>query len=95
MNVPGPGPHLDNLTLTRKEGFRALAEAPPRAQPAQLTRGELDGLSEKARGERMRELAAWHANLGPIKTPQLKELHEDLWDIVDSNAQDGDKAKGA
>jgi hypothetical protein len=22
-------------------------------------------------------------------------LHEDLWDIVDSNAQDGDKAKGA
>jgi hypothetical protein len=25
----------------------------------------------------------------------LAELHEDLWDIVDSNVQDGDKAKGA
>jgi hypothetical protein len=37
----------------------------------------------------------WHANLGPLKTPQLVELHEDMWDIVDSNAQDGDKVKGA
>lgn len=27
------------------------------------------------------------------KTPQLAALHEDLWDIVDSNAQGGDKAK--
>ena len=37
----------------------------------------------------------WHANLGPIKTPQLADLHEDMWDIIDSNAQDGDKVKGA
>ncbi|MGC9543016.1 AAA family ATPase [Streptomyces sp. UG1] len=37
----------------------------------------------------------WHANLGPIGTPQLKALHEDLWDILASNQQDGDKAKGA
>ena len=29
------------------------------------------------------------------EAPQLAALHEDLWDIVDSNAQDGDKAKGA
>lgn len=36
----------------------------------------------------------WHANLGPMRTPQLASLHEDLWDIVDSNLQDGDKAKG-
>jgi hypothetical protein len=33
--------------------------------------------------------------LGPLKTPQLAALHEDLWDILDSNLQDGDKAKGA
>lgn len=31
----------------------------------------------------------------PVKTPQLVYLHGDLWDIVDSNQQDGDKAKGA
>ncbi|MBS2964768.1 ATP-binding protein [Actinocrinis puniceicyclus] len=36
----------------------------------------------------------WHANLGPIRTPQLDEVHEDMWDIVDSNQQDGEKAKG-
>ena len=34
-------------------------------------------------------------NLGTLKTPQLAELHEDMWDIIDSNAEDGDKAKGA
>jgi hypothetical protein len=33
--------------------------------------------------------------LGPLKTPQLAALHEDLWDIVDSNLHDGDKAKSA
>jgi len=37
----------------------------------------------------------WHANIGPLKTPQLATLHEDLQDILDSNVQDGDKAKGA
>ncbi|WP_245560508.1 MULTISPECIES: AAA family ATPase [Nocardia] len=42
-----------------------------------------------------RRRRGWHANLGRLRTPQLAELHEQLWDIVDSNAQDGDKAKGA
>ena len=37
----------------------------------------------------------WHANLGPFETPQLADLHEDMWDIIDSNLQDGDKVKGA
>jgi hypothetical protein len=37
----------------------------------------------------------WHANIGPLKTPQLATLHEDLQDILDSNVQDGDKGKGA
>lgn len=39
--------------------------------------------------------AVWHANIGPIKTPQLLSLHDDLAEIVDSNRQDGDKAKPA
>jgi hypothetical protein len=50
----------------------------------------------KARRLRYNELrAVWHANLGPIETPQLLQVHEDLWEIVDSNRQDGDKVKGA
>jgi hypothetical protein len=32
--------------------------------------------------------------LGPLGTPQMKALHEDLWDIFDSNDQDSDKVKG-
>jgi hypothetical protein len=51
------GARLDNLTLSRKEDWRRMVEAPPRIE--------------------------------------LGQLHEDLWDIVDSNLQDADKAKGA
>ena len=32
---------------------------------------------------------------GAAQDPQLVALHEDLWDILDSNLQDGDKAKSA
>jgi hypothetical protein len=55
----------------------------------------LESLSDDALDDYNLHRREWHANLGPIKTPQLAALHEDLWDIVDSNLQDGDKAKGA
>ncbi|WP_371632170.1 AAA family ATPase [Streptomyces sp. NBC_01259] len=95
--VPPEGmrPQLDNLTLSRKEGLRALAEAEPRKLPELLTPKQVAALGDAARLEYEHERSVWHANLGPIKTPQLKALHEDLWDIVTSNQQDGDKAKGA
>lgn len=86
---------LDNLTLARKEGWRALVQAPARQQPEALSRAQVRALGEDASAAYNRQRRVWHANLGPIKTPQLAELHEDLWDIVDSNAHDGDKAKGA
>jgi hypothetical protein len=86
---------LSNLSLSRKEDFLLFAETPPRVQPEELNRIQLEGLSEAARADRDRRRRVWHANLGPLKTPQLIELHEDMWDIVDSNAQDGDKVKGA
>jgi hypothetical protein len=91
----GEEPDLSNLSLSRKEDFLLFAETPPRVQPEELTRSQLEALSEAARADRNRRLRVWHANLGPLKTPQLRELHEDMWDIVDSNAQDGDKVKGA
>ncbi|WP_327723688.1 TniB family NTP-binding protein [Streptomyces europaeiscabiei] len=93
--LPPGRPPLDNLTLSRKEGFRQLAQAPPRVQPDELTVKELAALSDRARAVYARQRRDWHANLGPIRTPQLAALQEDLWDIVDSNVQDGDKAKGA
>jgi hypothetical protein len=70
---------LDNLTLSRKEGFRSVVESPPRRQ----------------RAEYNRQRSIWHANFRTIKTTQLLELHEDVATVVDSNQQDGDKAKGA
>jgi hypothetical protein len=39
--------------------------------------------------------ADWHNNLGPFKTPQLVAVHEELWVIMDSSTQDGNRAKGA
>ena len=86
---------LDNLTLSRKEDWQRFIHAPARVRPEQLTTTDLHALDETALARYNRRRRDWHANLGPIKTPQLAELHEDLWDIVDSNVQDGAQAKGA
>jgi hypothetical protein len=86
---------LDNLTLSRKEGFRSVVESPPRQQPRTLTMRELDRLYPRQRAEYNRQRSIWHANFRTIKTTQLLELHEDIATVVDSNQQDGDKAKGA
>ena len=93
--APQPEAHLDNLTLSRKEGFRDFVNAPVRVQPELLTARALGELSEQARAEYDARRRKWHANLGPFKTPQLAAIHDDLEDIVASNDQDGDKPKGA
>jgi AAA domain len=87
---------LDRLTLARKEGFRRMAEAPARPQPEALTRTQLKALGDEALAQYNRARRGHHANLGPLQTPQMAALHEDMWDIIDSNhEQEGDKAKGA
>ncbi|MYY16991.1 MULTISPECIES: AAA family ATPase [unclassified Streptomyces] len=93
--TPGDSHRLDALTLSRKEGWAAFAQAAPRVQPELLPHSDYAGLGERARAEYDRDRRVWHANLGPLRTSQLAELHEDLWDILDSNVQDGDQAKGA
>lgn len=92
---PGGEPDLSNLSPSRKEGFLLFAEAPAREQPEQLSGRQVRALGEAARADRARRLRAWHANLGPFETPQLAGLHEDMWDIIDSNDLDGDKVKSA
>lgn len=82
-------------TLTRLPGFLHLIEAPPRAQPSRLTTRELVRLSAADRLCYNDSRAVWHANLGPIRTPQLLGLHEQLAEIVEANRQDGDKNKPA
>lgn len=70
---------LDNLTLSRKEGWQRFVNTPTRIPPEYLARAELDALGDAATENYNRQRREWHANLGPIKTPQLAALHEDLW----------------
>jgi hypothetical protein len=90
-----PSVSLDNLTLSRKEGFRALVENPARIQPELLSEQELASLTDDERHRYNRRRSVWHANLPFIKTAQVLELHDHISLIVESNQQDGDKAKGA
>lgn len=87
--------NLDNLTLARKEGWRDYVQAPARVRPELLTKRQIRRLSEPAADMYSRRRADWHNNLGPFKTPMLAAVHEALWDIMDSNEQDGHRAKGA
>lgn len=91
MNHPG----LDRLSPSRKEGWRRLAEAPDRTRPPALSRPELDELDDESRERYDDACAEWHANLGPLRTPQLAAVHEDLWELVDANRQDADRVRGA
>jgi hypothetical protein len=88
-------PKLDNLTFARKEGWRDAVEAPKRVSPELLSTRQIRRLSDSAADIYNQRRTDWHNNLGPFKTPQLVALHDDLWDILDANTQDGNRAKGA
>jgi len=95
-NQRGPkSSNLDNLTLSRKEGWRDYVEAPKRVRPEELSRSQIRRLSDAAADIYNQRRGDWHNNIGPLRTPQLAALHEDLWDIMDSSTQDGNRAKGA
>jgi AAA domain len=95
-NQRGPNSsNLDNLTLSRKEGWRDYVEAPKRVRPEELSRSQIRRLSDAAADIYNQRRGDWHNNIGPLRTPQLAALHEDLWDIMDSSTQDGNHAKGA
>jgi hypothetical protein len=85
----------NDLTLARKEGWLKFVQAPPRVAPDRLGRQGLARLSPAARGDYDLARRIWHANIGPLKTPQMTAVHEDLREITDSNMHDCDKVKGA
>jgi hypothetical protein len=51
-------------------------------------------MSELAFRSYNRQRRIWHANLPTIKTAPLLELQAEVSEIIESNMQDGDKAKG-
>jgi hypothetical protein len=78
-----------------KAGWFAMAEAPPRTRPPLLTAEEIAALPADGRRRYDQARAAWHANLGPIRTPQVDAAFEALEEICGSNLQDGDKVRPA
>src|SRR5260370_9152951 len=52
-------------------------------------------LSPAARSDYDLARRIWHANIGPLKTPQMAAVHEALGQAADSTRHAGDKVKGA
>ena len=100
MSPPGGDPQwqslaLDNLTLTRKEGFAAFAEAPARPRPPDLTAAELKALAPAALAEYNLARRRFLANLHPIRTAQADAVFADLQEILEASIdQPGWEAKG-
>ena len=82
-------------TLSRLPGWLHMVDSPSRQPPPHRSVAELAAMPELDRLRYNDARAVWHANLGPIRTPQLLDLHEHLAEIVEANRQDGDKNKPA
>jgi hypothetical protein len=80
-------------SLSTKRGWLTSVDAPEREQPEALTRAQIADLSEGARLEYRERQAVWNANIGPIHTPQYLRAHEDLWNILNTNREDGDQPR--
>jgi len=81
--------------LSLKEGWFARVEAPARARPAGLTKSAIAELNGADRLRYEEQRSVWHANLGPILTPQMDSVVAELDEIIESNRQDGDKVKSS
>jgi AAA domain len=84
-----------DYTLSRKAGWFARAESPPRPAPARYPREQVDTIGGVERRRYDDQRAVWHANLGPIVTPQMQKLFDELDEIVQSNRQDGDRVRSS
>lgn len=81
-------------SLSTYEGWKEFAERAPRARPEVLTREQLAALSFEERAAYDHARRVWHANI-LLVTRQVRGIHEQLADIVDSNLQDSDRVKSA
>ena len=82
-------------TLSTRQGWNEHVSGPARQRPDALTSPQVRTLPEAARDQYEERRSVWHANLGPLRTPQMRAVHEQLDDIAEANRQDGDKVKGA
>lgn len=80
-------------SLSTKRGWLASVDTPERERLETLSRAQIAGLSEGALLEYRERQAVWNANIGPIHTPQYLHAHEHLWNIVNTNREDGDQPR--
>jgi len=73
-----PEVRLDHVTLARREGWQGFVNTATRIPLEPLTGTQREALGEEAYDEDNRQRREWHADLGPIKTPQLAALPEDF-----------------
>jgi hypothetical protein len=78
-----------------KTGWFAMTETPARTCPPALSAEQIVAMPRLDRRRYDEARALWHANLGPIHTPQLAAVFGELEEICGSNRQDGDKVKPA
>ena len=80
-------------SLSTRSGWERFVTAPPRQRPDHLALAQIHKLPEQARAEYEERRSVWHANLGPLRTPQMRAVHEQLDDIVEANRQDGERSR--
>lgn len=78
-----------------KTGWFAMTETPARTRPPALSAEQIAALPRPQRRGYDEARALWHANLGPIRTPQIDTVFDELDEICGSNRQDGEKVKPA
>ena len=88
-----PREYLDNLSLSRKEGWRDMVQAPPREPPEQLSAREIRRLSSQAAEEYNEQRCHWHAQMGTILTAECRSVLEQLEDSMACNCQTGEDTK--
>jgi hypothetical protein len=81
--------------LSTKAGWFAMADTPSRERPPRRTLAQITAMRRVERLRYNETRAAWHANLGPIATPGMDAVFEQLDEICGTNRQDGEKVKPA
>ncbi|WP_459548546.1 TniB family NTP-binding protein [Nocardia sp. X0981] len=81
--------------LSRKQGWDAFANTPPRPRFDTLTREQMSQLSEEEVADYNLARYVWHANPPVVKTQQLSAAFALIDQVMCENHRDSDRVKGA
>ncbi len=88
-----PREYLDNLSLSRKEGWRDMVDAAPRVRPETLSVSQIRQLGTAAAEDYHQARSRWHAQMGTIVTSECRSVLEQLEDFMAANCQSGEDTK--